>query len=625
MSGAAAADGKSNRFFHSIQAKLIIIYVLLIMIAMQLIGVYFIQTLEGSLKKDFIDNRNYQARLLAQYAEDYFRDNQLQDAGKGGTERLTKRTLGDVNQMVNSLFASGQAEIQLIDANGLVLTSSLDSNQSVVGSKTTQTEVTRALQGIKDNQRMFVDLDGSRKLIIAKPIGSGIKVYGAVYIIASMEEVYNTMNRINRFFISGTLIALGLTAVLGVFLSSTITNPVKALTKQATAVAEGRFDEKVQIMGQDELGQLGQTFNFMMERLQEALTLHEEEKEKLASILSNMNDGLIASDDQGRIIVINRRAKQLLKVNEDTTLGMPISELLGVTPSVVRKLEASEDNATMLQFVHDEEDDPLFVRVTFTTIHSKGRGAVGTIAVLQDVTGQEKLEQSRREFVANVSHELRTPLTTIKSYLEALEDGALEEPQLAGKFVNVAHNETERMIRLVNDLLQLSRLDSRQALIAKERTDVAEMLEEVADRFSFQLEQRDIEIEVAVERGLKPILLDRDRIDQVLDNLVSNAIKYTPEQGRIRIAACCPEPARLEVSVQDNGIGIPRKDQARIFERFYRVDKARSRSMGGTGLGLSIAREIVKAHGGTIQLESELGQGTKVTFTLPYPQEEAVG
>ncbi|MDO3681190.1 cell wall metabolism sensor histidine kinase WalK [Paenibacillus ehimensis] len=611
---------KPIRFFQSIQAKLIIIYLLLILVALQLIGVYFIKTLETSLKNEFIENRNSQAQLLAQYAETYLTENQ-----ENKNSDTTKKSYADLNDFVNSLFATSKAEIQIIDANGVVLTTTRPMNQSVVNSKNTQTEVTRALQGIKDNQRLFTDFDGVRKIIIAKPIGSGVKVLGAVYIIASMDDVYKTLTQINNFFISGTLIALALTAGLGVILSSTITNPIKAITRQATAVAEGRYEyeEKIRVMGEDEIGQLGNTFNFMMERLREALSLNEEEKEKLASILSNMNDGLIATDDHGRIIVINRRAKQILQVNEDTTLGMPLGELLGMPQEKMQVLEGTEDHSTMLHLYHEGEEDPLFVKVTYTTIHSKGKGSAGTIAVLQDVTGQEKLEQARREFVANVSHELRTPLTTIKSYLEALEDGALEEPQLAGKFVSVARNETERMIRLVTDLLQLSRLDSKQAIISKETTDVTEMLEEVADRFSFQLEQRMIAIEIDVEEHVDEIMLDRDRIDQVLDNLVSNAIKYTPEGGHIRIHAGRREPAVLEISVQDDGIGIPRKDLTRIFERFYRVDKARSRSMGGTGLGLSIAREIVKAHGGTIQLESELGQGTRVTFTLPYQQEEA--
>lgn len=607
------------RFFKSIQARLIIIYVLLILIAMQLIGVYFIRTLETYFKTDFIDNRTKQAQLLAQYAETYLLESQDNKSGE------TKKSYADLNDFVNNLFAISKAEIQVIDANGVVLTSSLATNQSVVGSKNTQTEVVKALQGIKDNQRMFTDIDGIRKIVLAKPIGSGVKVYGAVYIIASMEDVYDTMNRINQIFISGTLIALGLTALLGIILSATITSPIKEITKQATAVAEGRFDEQVRVSGQDEIGQLGNTFNFMMDRLKEALTLNEEEKEKLASILSNMNDGLIATDDNGRVIVINRRAKQILQVNEDTTLGMYLTALLGVTPEMMRPTDSGGDKTALLQFVHEDDEEPLYIRATFTSIHAKTKGGAGTIVVLQDVTGQEKLEQSRREFVANVSHELRTPLTTIKSYLEALEDGALEDRQLAGKFVSVARNETERMIRLVTDLLQLSRLDSKKAIISKEVTVVTDMLEEVADRFAFQLEQRAIAVEIVVAPQVADIMLDRDRIDQVLDNLLSNAIKYTPDGGKIRIAAAKAEERVLEISIQDNGIGIPKKDLERIFERFYRVDKARSRNMGGTGLGLSIAREIVKSHGGAIQLESELGQGTKVTFTLPYPQEVVAG
>jgi two-component system sensor histidine kinase VicK len=259
--------------------------------------------------------------------------------------------------------------------------------------------------------------------------------------------------------------------------------------------------------------------------------------------------------------------------------------------------------------------------VTFTPIHRREEGITGTIVVLQDVTEQEQLEQARREFVANVSHELRTPLTTIKSYLEALEDGAMEEPQLAQRFVGVTRNETERMIRLVTDLLHLSRLDSKEAMLAKEWTSVSDMLEEVADRFAFQLLQRNTEITIVVEQGMPKILMDRDKIDQVLDNLVSNAIKYTGDEGRIELGAKQNDQNELEIFVKDNGIGIPQKDLSRIFERFYRVDKARSRNMGGTGLGLSIAQEIIRAHGGDILLESEYNLGTRVTFTIPYLKE----
>jgi two-component system sensor histidine kinase VicK len=606
---------KGIRFFQSIQAKLIIIYVLLILIAMQLIGVYFYKTVETYFKNDFLASRNSQVTLLAGFVESYLTGDQ---ESKNATEG--KKTYADLNEFVSNLFSINNAEIQIIDANGNVISTSVASH---LKQKNTQPEVIRALQGIKDNQRIFTDEDGYRKVIIAKPVGSGVRVLGAVYIIASMEDVYKTIRSINRILISGTLIALGLTALLGVLLTSTITNPIKEITRQATAVAEGNFDQQVVIQGTDEIGQLGQTFNFMMNRLKEALSLNEEEKEKLASILTNMNDGVIATDDRGQVIVLNRRAKQILQVEEETTLGLDISEVIGIPLDTIRALVTGQVNTTLLDIqLPDDEDEQLSVRITFTQIHRRGEGQHGIIAVLQDVTDQEKLEQARREFVANVSHELRTPLTTIKSYLEALDDGAIEEPQLASRFISVTRSETERMIRLVTDLLHLSRLDSKQSMMSKSSTLVSEMLEEVADRFSFQLQQRKIQIVLHVEHGVTSLLLDRDKIDQVLDNLVSNAIKYTGDEGAIRLEARKIDKEMLEISVQDNGMGIPKKDLSRIFDRFYRVDKARSRNMGGTGLGLSIAREIVKAHGGTIALESELGQGTRVLFTLPIGQEE---
>ncbi|NEW07299.1 cell wall metabolism sensor histidine kinase WalK [Paenibacillus sp. SYP-B3998] len=605
---------KGIRFFQSIQSKLIIIYVLLILIAMQLIGVYFYKTVETYFKNDFLASRNSQVTLLAGFVGPYLTGDQDGKSTEG------KKSYTDLNEFVSNLFSINNAEIQIIDANGNVVSTSVPAH---LKQRNTQPEVIRALQGIKDNQRIFTDEDGYRKVVIAKPVGSGVRVLGAVYIIASMEDVYKTIGSINRILISGTLIALGLTAILGVILSSTITNPIKEITRQATAVAEGNYDQQVRVQGTDEIGQLGHTFNFMMNRLKEALSLNEEEKEKLASILTNMNDGVIATDDRGQVIVLNRRAKQILQTEEEHTLGREISEVLGIPMDTIRQFVEGQVNTTFLDIELPDEEEQLSVRITFTPIHRRNEGQHGIIAVLQDVTDQEKLEQARREFVANVSHELRTPLTTIKSYLEALDDGAIEEPQLASRFISVTRSETERMIRLVTDLLHLSRLDSKQSMMSKASTLVNEMLEEVADRFSFQLRQRKIRIHIQVEHGISSLLLDRDKIDQVLDNLVSNAIKYTGDEGAIHLCARKVDKEMLEITVQDNGIGIPKKDLSRIFERFYRVDKARSRNMGGTGLGLSIAREIVKAHGGTIAIESELGQGTRVVFTLPLGQEEA--
>jgi two-component system, OmpR family, sensor histidine kinase VicK len=608
---------KGIRFFQTIQIKLNIIYVLLILIAMQVIGVYFVRTIETSFKANFTESLNRQAYLLAEFVEPKLSENAEGKAEDG------KSTYESLNEVVNNLFSIERAEIQIIDSGGIVrvISTSQVGRKDLLNQKNTQTEVSQALQGIRDIERE-IQIEGEPMKIVAQPVGAGTKVVGAIYIIASMEDLYSTLSRVNKIFISGTLIALVLTGMLGVILSHTITSPIKEITKQATAMAEGNFNRSVEVKGADEIGQLGRTFNYMTDRLKEALTTNEEEKEKLSSILSSMSDGVMATDDVGKVILVNRRAKQILTLSDEEIVGKDISELLGMAKETVGKYVLGEEHETVLQLHTDDEGDATILHVVFTPIHRRGRGVTGTIAVLHDITEQMKMEASRREFVANVSHELRTPLTTIKSYLEALDDGALEEQELAKRFIGVTRNETERMIRLVHDLLHLSRLDSKQAILRKEPTLVAEMLEEVADRFSFQLQQKGIKIHIQVSDEISEVLLDRDQIDQVLDNLVSNAIKYTGEDGTIHIEASKLDGPYVAVRVRDNGIGIPKKDLSRIFDRFYRVDKARSRNMGGTGLGLSIAREIVKAHGGTIALESEYNQGTCVTFTLPIPMEE---
>jgi two-component system sensor histidine kinase VicK len=605
---------KGIRFFQTIQVKLIIIYVLLILIAMQLIGIYFVRTMESHFLNNFSISLDKQVGLLTVFVKPYLSSSQDGDLENG------KAIFDDLNDVVKSFNYISSAEIQIIDADGFIISTS--SNDSNVEKKTTQAEIIRALQGIRANENVIDDR--VRKRSIVMPVWDDNKVIGAVYVVASMEDLFTTINRINQIFIAGTLIALALTAMLGIILSATITNPIKEITKKATAMAEGEFNQEVKVLGHDEIGQLGRAFNYMTNRLKEALSSNEEEKEKLSSILSNMSDGVVATDDMGKVIVMNRRAKQMLQVQESDIMGREIADLLGMSKKDIGQYVMGEDNIAMIDLKLTDEDDFLKVRVTFTPIHRRGRGVTGTIVVLQDVTEQEKLEQSRREFVANVSHELRTPLTSIKSYLEALDDGAIDDPQLSHRFVGVTRNETERMIRLVTDLLHLSRLDSKQAVINKEPTDIQNMLEDVADRFSFQLKQRAIEISIDAKSSIKPIRLDPDQIDQVLDNLVSNAIKYTPDGGVIEISVENLNSDWSQISVEDTGIGIPKKDLSRIFERFYRVDKARSRGMGGTGLGLSIAREVVKAHGGTISLQSDTNQGTKVSFTLPTSEEGSV-
>lgn len=600
---------KESRFFQSIQIRLIIIYVLLILIAMQLIGVYFVKTLENTFQNTFSQSLNNQVDLLTKFVEPYLELNQ-----EGKSEGKIQEELDGIVKNLNTI---SKAEIQIIDSNGIMMSTTSIKNRALVGQKTTQTEVSRALQGIKVDAGTMVDSTGARYRVLAMPIGGGGKVLGAVYMVASMEDLYDRIKDINRILVSGTLIALGLTVLLGVILAHTITNPIKEITKQAKAMAEGDFNRQVNVVSHDEIGQLGLAFNHMTNRLKEALSQNEEEKEKLSSILSNMSDGVIATDDKGKVIVVNARSKQILRKQDKDMIGFDISDVLEMTRDQIGKYVLGDENNVLIELLDDHQEVSKQIQVTFSPIHRRGKGITGTIAVLHDVTEQEKMERSRREFVANVSHELRTPLTTIKSYLEALDDGAIDDPSLSRKFVAVARNETERMIRLVTDLLHLSRFDSKQAILSKEQTNIVDMLEEVADRFSFQLQKKSIDILIMTEGDIPPLVLDRDQIDQVLDNLVSNAIKYTQEGGKIEIRTELPDQEHLLVSISDTGIGIPKKDLERIFDRFYRVDKARSRNMGGTGLGLSIAREIIKAHNGVINIASEVNRGTKISFILP--------
>lgn len=585
---------------------------LLIIMAMQIIGIYFVKTMENSFVNNFKDSLYNRVDLLEQYVRQSVVNQSTTDTGVSSPS-------DNLAEMVDNFNKISGAEIQVIDVNAVVISASNDF--SLIGKKKTQTEITQALQGFSTESKVLDQ--GVRKLMIVTPVKDYDTIVGVVYVLASMEEVYKNIDNITKIFIVGISFALALTVLLGIILARTITNPIKDMTRKIVQITEGRLDQKVSVVGEDEISQLGLAYNDMLEKLSDALSQNEEEKEKLSSILSNMSDGVIATDERGRVIVINRRATQMLRRENEDLIGQDISKLVDMDNKQINQRMKDNDSDTIVSFDQGKEAS-LLVRLTLTPIRRKGREIMGAIIVIQDVTEQERLDALRREFVANVSHELRTPLTSVKSYVEALEDGAIEDEQLRNRFMGVIRNETERMIRLVSDLLQLSRLDSsREALNMKPHL-IGEMLEDVADRFSFQLQQRNIAIRVAVDENLQmnPVRIDADKLDQVLDNLLSNAIKFTMEQGQIVISAQKINGQFAEVSVSDTGIGIPEQELPRIFERFFRVEKARSRNMGGTGLGLSISQEIVRAHGGHIRIESKLNQGTKVSFTLPFEQRE---
>ena len=330
-----------------------------------------------------------------------------------------------------------------------------------------------------------------------------------------------------------------------------------------------------------------------------------------------MTDGVIATDRKGDIILLNDPAEKMLNVSRETALDQSVLEVLGIQEEFTLDHLYEEPDSVLLDF--STRNEPYILRASFSVIQ-KETGANGLIAVLYDVTEQERIERERREFVANVSHELRTPLTTMRSYLEALTDGAWQDPNIAPQFLTVTQEETERMIRLVNALLQLSKLDSTEHRLMKEWVDFTDFFNNIIDRFEMSKEQN-VSFKRSFSKKSRFIDMDTDKITQVLYNIISNALKYSPEGGTVTYRLR-DRGDLLEISVSDQGMGIPKENVDKIFERFYRVDKARSRQMGGTGLGLAIAKEMIEAHGGSIWAKSEEGKGTTIYFTLPMAADE---
>ena len=347
----------------------------------------------------------------------------------------------------------------------------------------------------------------------------------------------------------------------------------------------------------------------------------EQETKRLTSILSYMTDGVLATNRRGQIILVNEMAAKQLNVVVEEVMNTSILDLLGISEEYeLRDLITNVPELTIDS--QDENGEYISLRVRFALIRRESGFISGLVAVLHDTTEQDKEERERRLFVSNVSHELRTPLTSVKSYLEALDDGAISEP-VAPEFVKVSLTETNRMMRMVTDLLSLSRIDNETSQLDVELTNFTAFITFILNRFDKMKNQAgEKKYDIVRDYPISPVWveIDTDKMTQVLDNILNNAIKYSPDGGEIRVGMKTTD-AQLIISISDEGLGIPKKDLPRIFDRFYRVDKARSRAQGGTGLGLAIAKEIIKQHKGFIWAKSEYGKGSTFTIVLPYDKD----
>ncbi|MBL3643005.1 cell wall metabolism sensor histidine kinase WalK [Peribacillus frigoritolerans] len=604
---------KKVGFFRSIHFKFVLIYVLLIFVAMQIIGVYFVGELEENLVGNFTKSIKGHVNLLTySIGEEMEKERGEEDPT---LEEAIDAILKDRDNSSNDI-----SEVRVIDTRSRrVIGTSAPGNQDIVGKKTTEVLIKNTLIYGKEDNDIFRDKKTGRRLwVLSTPIEANGEVIGAVYVIAEMENVFEQMDEINSIFMTGTAIALVITAILGILLARTITRPMSDMRKQALVMAKGNFSRKVRVYGDDEIGQLAVTFNNLTKKLQESQSSTEGERRKLSSVLANMTDGVISTDRRGRVNLINEPAAQLLNVSSETVMNQPIIEVLGLEEEY--KFEDLLEERESIILDYSKKNRPFILRGNFSVIQKETGFVNGLITVLHDITEQEKIESERREFVANVSHELRTPLTTMRSYLEALAEGAWKDEEIAPSFLSVTQNETERMIRLVNDLLQLSKMDSKDYRLKTGWVNFNKFYDHIIDRFEMS-KNDDITFKRDLPKEAYFVDIDEDKITQVLYNVISNSLKYSPEGGQVTFRVRASD-GFIIVSITDQGVGIPKNVIDKIFDRFYRVDKARARNLGGTGLGLAIAKEMVVAHGGKIWAESVDGKGTTVFFTLPYEQEE---
>lgn len=599
---------KKVGFFRSIHLKFVLIYVLLILVAMQIIGVYFVRKLETTLMTNYQESVKSRVDLLVY-------DIQEELIKERGKEDPTKEEA--IREILKDYKSSDISEIRVIDGGSFKILGTSISNQGIVGQRTTDLKIKRSIIFGEDEDVIQVDTKSksrSRVWVLSTPIMHNGEAIGAVYLVAMVEDIFSQMKDINKILATGTAIALIFTAILGVLLAQTITRPISDMRKQALAMTRGNFSRKVKVYGYDEIGQLAITFNNLTKKLQEAQATTEGEKRKLSSVISYMTDGVISTDRKGRVILINEPAEQMLGVSRETILSQPLVSVLGLDENYTFEDLLQEKDSIVLDY--STKSKPFILRANFSVIQKESGFVNGLIAVLYDITEQEKIDLERREFVANVSHELRTPLTTMRSYLEALAEGAWKDEEIAPNFLEITQTETERMIRLVNDLLQLSKMDSVDYHLSKEWVNFPVFFNRIIDRFELAKNQNVTFIREIPEDAVF-VEIDEDKITQVLYNIISNAMKYSPEGGTISFRTKESEDM-ITISISDEGVGIPKDNLDKIFDRFYRVDKARTRKLGGTGLGLAIAKEMVNAHGGRIWAESVEGKGTTIHFTLPY-------
>jgi two-component system phosphate regulon sensor histidine kinase PhoR len=492
-------------------------------------------------------------------------------------------------------------------------------------------EVQQALQqGSGISVRFSSTLD-QETMYVAVPIGPPEAMVGVARVSLPVSLLEANVARLRRAILASALVIALMVIGLGLLIAERIARPIRRLTIVADQMAEGDFSARLVPTTHDEVGQLTSTFNKMAAELQDKLGTLADERGRLATILANMVDGVLITDTWGQVQLINPAATRLLDTTESRALGRTFAGVVRHHQIIELWQQCRTRQESQVGAVEIDRRG-IFWQVIITPFRETD--TQGYLVILQDLSRIRRLETVRRDFISNISHELRTPLASLKALVDTLRDGALEDPPAAERFLDSMETEVDSLTQMVQELLELSRIESGQVALRLEPTTVAEVVAPPTQRLQLQADRSQVMLALQVPDDLPVVWADSDRLQQVVTNLVHNAIKFTPAGGQVAVraylarddqipAAARPEPRPrfsgrwpvVVVEVADTGVGIPEKDLPRIFERFYKTDRARSR--GGTGLGLSIARHLVQSHGGAIWAESTEGQGSTFYFSIP--------
>lgn len=549
--------------------------------------------------------------FLSQMFENFYinqKAHQLIRDGIGLSELIATDTEEELAKKIPTIAHFIQSDIMLVDIEGRVETCSMTMGMEP-GTRLAPEEVAEVLSGRIVARHGYYERFKRPLLSVAVPVYTDGRVTGAIMLNAPLEPITRTIHSLRMLILYGAAGAVLLATLLGFFVSRTLSSPLLEMNKVALAMAGGDFRGGAPSRGQDEIGTLGRTLNFLSGELSRNIRALSREKDQLANVLASMTDGVITFDADGRVILSNPPARELLAPE-----GNGFDALDDLPPAVGELFRA-----VLATGERQYGEFPVGQRVIAARLAAcrDGSGEVeAVVAVFQDVTRERRLEELRRDFVATVSHELRTPLTLAQGYAEALRDDVTVDPAQRRECLEIILDETNRLRRLVDDLLDLSLLEKGQLALDKGPVDLAAVARRVIGKVApaARLEGKDITV---TTEGVLPLAYgDEDRLEQVLFNLVDNALRHSPAGSPVRVTLSRDGDA-ARVTVADDGPGIPERDLPFIWQRFYRVNKARTRSDGGTGLGLAIVKNLVEAHGGRVSVESEPGRGAVFGFTVP--------